>query len=177
MRLLAIHCSLALMPIIAPASDAVPLRIRRGYPVVENVSINGFGPYRFLVDTGAQSSAILPEVASDLGVQAAYRLDLASISGSRPAGAAIVDRLSVGSRWSAHMELVIDELCAIRRLSREIQGVLGQNYLSKFNYRLDYKNHRLVFDEEAPASGARIPFEWIDRCPAIRAELDGKPFR
>jgi hypothetical protein len=42
------------------AGDAVPVRMPSGLLVVDRVYLNGSGPYSFLLDTGAESSAISP---------------------------------------------------------------------------------------------------------------------
>jgi hypothetical protein len=167
-----------LMPIIASAGDSVPLRMVRSYPVVERVYVNGAGPFRFLIDTGAQSSAVRSDVAEKLRLRPAYRLDVATNAGSHEMIGTIADQVSLGDRSLEGVELVVHELAGIRCLDRSIQGVLGQNFISRFNYLLDYKNRRLVFDDgPQPPAGARVKFERIDERPAIRIEGPRKALR
>jgi hypothetical protein len=165
-----------LMPIIAVAGDTVPLRLARNYPIVEGVYINGGGPYRFLLDTGAQTSAVRADVAERLRLRPAYRIEMATHAGSHDMVATIADRVSLGGQSVEQVELAVHELAGIRCVDRAVQGVLGQNFLSKFNYLLDYRNRRLVFDDEE-AKGERIPFERVDGRPAIRAVSGGKLWR
>jgi hypothetical protein len=167
-----------LVPIIAFAGNSVPLRLTRNYPVVEGVYVNGAGPFRFLLDTGAQSSSIRLDVARELHLKPAYRVNVATNAGSHEMIGTMVDRISLGDRPVERVELVMHDLAGIGCLDRRIQGVLGQNFLSKFNYLLDYKNRRLVFDDAPqPPPGARIKFERIDQCPAIQIEGPRKPLR
>jgi hypothetical protein len=167
-----------LMPIITSGDNSVPLRIARSYPVVERVHVNGAGPFRFLIDTGAQSSAVRLDVAEKLHLRPAYRLDIATSAGSHEMIGTIADRVSLGDRSVERVELVMHDLAGVRCVDRNIQGVLGQNFLSKFNYLLDYKNRRLVFDDAPePPLGTRIRFERIDECPVIRIEGPRKPLR
>jgi predicted aspartyl protease len=58
----------------APAADedstllAVPTRIDRIGRIVVPVMINGQGPFRFIVDTGASHSTVSPQLAARLGL-------------------------------------------------------------------------------------------------------------
>ena len=150
----------------------------RCYPVVERVYVNGAGPFRFLLDTGAQSSAVRSDVAEKLRLRPAYRLDVATNAGSHEMIGTIADRVSLGDRSLERVELVVHDLAGIRCLDRSIQGVLGQNFMSRFNYLLDYKNRRLVFDDAPqPPAGDRVKFERIDERPAIRIEGQRKALR
>src|SRR5258708_4151369 len=139
----------ALMPIIAFGGNSVPLRVTRNYPIVDGVYINGAGPYRFLLDTGAQSSAVRSDVAERLKLRGAYRIEVLTQAGTHDRVATIADRVSLGDQSVQRVELAMHDLAGVRYLDRGIQGVLGQNFLSRFNYLLDYKNRRLVFDDVA----------------------------
>src|SRR5262249_36008648 len=154
-----------LMPIITFARSVAPLHIVRGFPIVEEVYINSSGPYHFLLDTGAQSSAIRPDLAAKLNLRPAYQVQLVTTGGSRPIAATIADRVSLGSQSVERVELDVHELTGIRCVDRHIQGVLAENFLSHFNYLLDYKNRRLVLADTTP-SGDRVRFERIDQRPA-----------
>jgi predicted aspartyl protease len=165
----------ALMPIIAFARS-LPLHVIRGYPVVEEVYIDNAGPYRFLIDTGAQSSAIRSDLAEKLKLRPAYRIEVATNAGSQAMVATMANRVSLGSKSSTGVELAVHDLAGIRCLDRGIQGVLGQNFLSHFNYLLDYRNRSLTFDTALPG-GDRIEFEGIDQRPAIKAVREGKSLR
>jgi hypothetical protein len=81
-----------------------------------------------IIDTGASSCSIAPRVAGLLQLSAEYRvLDVT------PAG----KRLIPGSR------------------SVEVDGVLGQSLLSRFDYLLDYKSGQLALDSVERQSAAR----------------------
>src|SRR5271163_10492 len=59
----------------ASPSTSLKLNILDGRPSVSNVFLNGRGPYRFLLDTGAQSNQIDTAVAEELAVTATFRTD------------------------------------------------------------------------------------------------------
>ena len=165
----------ALMPIIAFARS-LPLHVIRGYPVVEEVYIDNSGPYRFLVDTGTQSSAVRSDLAGKLKLRPAYRIEVATNAGSHTMVATIANRVSLGSKSVERVELAVHDLAGVRNLDRGIQGVLGQNFLSHFNYLLDYRSRRLIFDAAVP-TGDRIEFERIAERPAIKAVREGESLR
>ena len=60
---------------LAPSEDqgpqyAEPTRLDRAGRILARVEINGRGPYRFIIDTGANRSAVAPHVIQGLGLQA-----------------------------------------------------------------------------------------------------------
>lgn len=117
---------LLLAPLAMPG-QVVPIAVR-GPVAVVSVRLNGQGPFRMIIDTGASSCSIAPRVAGLLQLSAEYRvLDVT------PAG----KRLIPGSR------------------SVEVDGVLGQSLLSRFDYLLDYKSGQLALDSVERQSAAR----------------------
>jgi hypothetical protein len=89
------------------------------------------------------------------------------VAGSR------VAKISLGSATASNQEILFSGLEGPHALSAEISGVLGQEFLTHFDYLLDFVNHRLVFGELVPKGGTRMEFENIDGCPAIETS-EGK---
>jgi hypothetical protein len=54
-----------------------------------------------------------------------------------------------------------------------VDGVLGQSWLARHDYLLDYRNGRMVLDGAAPESGARMNLRSVDGRPAVAARVDG----
>lgn len=75
-----------------------PTRLDRIGRVWAPVMINGQGPFRLVVDTGASSSAVIPSVASRLGISTenARTVKLHGVTGSAIVPAIPVDRIEVG---------------------------------------------------------------------------------
>jgi hypothetical protein len=59
---------------------------------------------------------------------------------------------------------------AIRGRWPEIQGVLGQRFLSRFDYTLDLRHNRLEFGRQDP-EGTRTPFEMVNAEPVVSTSL------
>lgn len=132
-------------------------------PVIEGVYLNGRGPYRFLVDTGAESSVVSPDVARASGLTAAYRVEVMTVTGSRLVPAAEATISVSGSDHRVEVLLYEPPLTGV-------QGVLGQNFLARSSYLIDYRNRRVVIGESA-VEGVRLPL----RFSAGRPVVDTKP--
>ncbi len=63
-------------------AQSEPIDMAGTVPVVE-LRINGRGPFRFAVDTGAASCSVLPRVWNQAGPTAQYRVELTSRLGAR----------------------------------------------------------------------------------------------
>ncbi|MBC7983353.1 MAG: clan AA aspartic protease, partial [Candidatus Obscuribacterales bacterium] len=93
-------------PVVVQADEpryvAPTLRDRIGR-IWAPVLINGKGPFRLVLDTGANSSAIIPSVAQRLGIatHASKKVQLHGVTGSAIVPIIMVDSLEIG-------DLVID---------------------------------------------------------------------
>src|ERR1039458_6524067 len=135
-----------------------------GRPVVDGVFLNGQGPWRFLLDTGAQTNQVEASIARKLGLLPAFRTAIATTAG---------DALVTGGRVSAtatNQEFLFTGLDGVRALAANIHGVLGQEFLSHFDYLLDFAGHRLVFGGPVPDGGSRAVMNLVDGCPTVETD-------
>ena len=140
------------------------------YLTVQDVFVNGQGPFRFLVDTGAQSSAIADALARRLNLVPQYRVEQVTATGTLLTAAAIVELMQVGSASVARTELLIGGMSA----AHGVDGILGQSFLSRVNYILNYKLRRIQFEPDvASLRGDKVPFDTTDDCPEVEAEIRG----
>ena len=142
--------------------DILFLVLLQGYVVIDNVSINGRGPYRFLIDTGSQSTTIDASVAQELSLKPTYRVSLTTPAGSRLVSATMVRNLAAGSVSSEEVEVLWYDLRTQRMVAGDIQGILGNNFLSRFDYLFDFRNRALRIHQPSgfakSVKGERIPF-------------------
>ena len=61
------------------------------------------------------------------------------------------------------------DLANVRARDARIQGVIGQDLLRTRSFLLDYEARRLTFDPAEPADGQRLPLDWSDGRPLVRA--------
>ncbi|SPF56038.1 exported hypothetical protein [Candidatus Sulfopaludibacter sp. SbA4] len=138
--------------------------------VLKDVFLNGDGPYRMLIDTGNASSIVRPEIARRLNLKAAYTVDQASVAGVRRVPVAILDEVRAGSVFDRSVEAVIGDV-----FQSGVDGVVGESWLVRHDYLLDYHNHRIVLDGPPVDSGIRIPLRSTDGRPVVVASIDGRP--
>jgi hypothetical protein len=150
-------------PRIVDAGDrSIRLRMRSGRPVVEDVYLNGYGPYRFLLDTGGQTNQLESEVARAIGLKAEFRVELATANGKVMAPGGHVEEIEIGGTRISGQEFLVGSLDAVHVLDSTIRGVLGQEFLGMFDYLLDIRNHTLSLGMIAPAAGSRLPLQTIE---------------
>ena len=128
--------------------------------VVIPVFIGGEGPYRFLLDTGSSHTVISQTLATTLGAVPVAKAPIATSVGSI---LALVVRLPDVAVGSARVESLLATSLppdAAGMLGDGISGVLGQDFLSQFNYTLDYRTSRLSWDDEDQTEkGVRLALE------------------
>jgi predicted aspartyl protease len=120
-----------------PASTAVKLRevdTRMTVPVL----INGKGPYRFIVDSGATRTVVSSRLAAELALPSAGLVPLHSVGGESEVPAVQIDSLYVGALPAkAIVAPVLDEA----NLGGE--GILGIDTLARKKVVIDLVHHRM----------------------------------
>ncbi len=147
----------------AQSPDApVKFRLVRDYVIIVPVQINDSETLEFLLDTGTNTSVIIPEVAARLKLRAVDRIEIVTVAGSVIAPRSFLPRLTLGGKSAANLEVLWSDLPELRRLDNRISGVLGQNFLAQFNFTLNFRERRINFadmDENQFEQAVRVPFE------------------
>ena len=104
------------------------------------VTINGQGPFRFVLDTGANRTVLTPELAAHLGlsVSANNRVMMSGVTGSASVPTVAVDRVKVGE-----VELRNVQLPVAASLSEDTSGTLGVDALPDSRVLLDFTTGRI----------------------------------
>jgi len=160
--------------VIAGAEPVAPLKLelRAGRPIVNNVYINGHGPYRFLVDTGATTNVMDRTLARSIGLRSTFQTRMTSSTSTVPASGADGVELRVGPITVERQPLLLTNADALHAIGRDINGVLGQTFLSRFDYLLDLRHQILALGVESGGrKGTRLPFETLDGRPVITTSL------
>jgi hypothetical protein len=155
-----------------PAGAAVKLTILEGRPVVSGVYLNGHGPYQFLLDTGTTLNHLDPRLAASIGLKPTFSTDLlTSIGTTSIRGAGGID-VVLGPVRADGQTFLFGGLDNIRRSFPDVQGVLGQEFLSCFDYLLDLRGRRLEFGTpERTLVQNRVPFQSVAGRPAVSTSL------
>jgi predicted aspartyl protease len=102
------------------------------------VRIDGAGPFRFVVDTGADRTVISDEVAASLGLQRGRQVILNGIVRSLATDTVLVANFSVGSVVRKNLELPV-----LPRALLQADGYLGLDTVDGLRVTFDFRNHAL----------------------------------
>lgn len=123
-------------------------------PIVE-VDLCGHGPYRFLVDAGANVVSVHERVANEIGLPVVQRTRSRSVRQART--------LHLGPAALHHATLVGEPVL-------DVDGVLGFNLFGEGLLTLDYPQRQLRWIDGALPAGdghATVSYELRDRMPYV----------
>ena len=147
----------------AQTPDApVKFRLVQDYLIIVPVQINDSETLEFLLDTGTNTSIIIPEVAARLKLRPVDRIEIVMVAGSVIAPRSFLPRLALGGKSAANTEVLWSDLPELRRLDNRVSGVLGWNFLARFNFTLDFRQRRINFADIGDnqfEQTVRVPFE------------------
>jgi hypothetical protein len=153
-----------------PLFGGVKIDVRDGRPVVDGVYVNGHGPYRFLVDTGSNINLIETALARKIGMDATFQVDLASSSGKTALGGSDGNDITLDSVKADGQKILFSGLEAIHNRMPDVQGVLAQWFLIRFDYVLDLRGKRIEFGMPQ-RSGTRAPYKMVNARPVVATSL------
>ena len=159
----------------APAQPA-PIRLQQ-LPILPflfaEVSINGQGPFRFLVDTGATQTIMGEKVATKLGLKKIATNVMFGVGGegkveapmfradSIKVGEVTVRNIAMGTMDNPLLDLIMD-------------GVLGPSLLSDFVVTIDYAKSQIELSKKAPTTGTAIPVWCFSGLLMVPVDVNGK---
>jgi hypothetical protein len=143
---------------VKQSNEINKFQLRDGYLIVVQTMVNGAGPFSFLLDTGATHTVIDPGLARQLQASVIGKASLTTVSDVRKDQLVRLKEVRVGDSAVSELGAIIDKLDDVKLKSPGIRGVLGEDFLSNFDFLIDYKERTLRFGEDAPA-GERCRFE------------------
>lgn len=151
---------------LAIATETLQLQVERYQRMTVPVHINGQGPFRFLIDTGAQASVLSNALADQLQLTDRSTATLVGMASEREVQTAVLDEISFGSgtRRDALAALVEGENIG------GADGILGLDTLQDRRVLLDFEN-RLMEVAHPDASSSNRGFEIVVRARAYRGQL------
>jgi Aspartyl protease/PDZ domain len=154
------------------------------FEIVDNrifvgVMLEGKGPFRFILDTGA-GSAVSVETARAIGAKLGREVE------GRGAGETVVKawetsvaETRLGGLVVKDQDYRVFDFSDMRHVfgSQGFDGIIGQPVFSQAVVRVDYERRLLTFTDASKFSykgaGAEVPFEVAGYVPIIRGEVDG----
>ena len=147
----------------AEPSAALSIDERGG--IVVPVLVGGVGPFNFMLDTGATRSLVGDDLAGLLNAPLVARAELVTSAGTEMQGVVRLARVAVAGAQVESLLASVLPAARLRALGTGVRGLLGQDFLSAFNYTLDYRRRRLTWDEPGdvncgdPAALRLVPAE------------------
>ena len=105
-------------------------------PVFADVYIGAAGPYRFLVDTGSQTSVIDTALANQLHLKPEFRVELITQQSTQLVPGTTLSNIKVRDRVLPGTEIVFRDVSELKSLDPSVRGVLGANALNSFDFTL-----------------------------------------
>jgi len=120
--------------------------------VVATVMLNGKGPFRFIVDTGANDSTVSPQLASVLGLAPSVgrSLRIAGVTGTAIVPSVPIESLRAGALVIEHSEVPV----IWSPVMTGADGILGAAGLAQDTLLVDFRHNTVVI---RPADAAAIP--------------------
>lgn len=125
-----------------------------------SVTLNGSGPYQFMVDTGAEITVIEPALAKELKLEASGSINIFTVASRVQVPLVSADIVEVGPVSIRQMQMAVEDLGLIKAVNRDLRGILGNNFLGRFDLLIDNRQRTLCFDDsrrmQSSLSGERV---------------------
>jgi predicted aspartyl protease len=140
----------------------------RGHILVP-VSVDGGAPRTFVLDTGAGSSTVTPDLARELGLEAIPGESARALGkhGLTENPIVRVKSLSLGDSKAVDRRLVVLGLDHITLGEWQADGILGMDFLRAFDLRIDFASRSVDLFPGASS---------VERCRACPAGVEGTAF-
>jgi predicted aspartyl protease len=128
-------------PSVEPAAEpdaTVETAGNRFEQMLAPVTINGQGPFNFLMDTGANVSCVSRDLASDLKLPPLDPIRVHTVVGARQRPRVMIDHLQVGARSRRNVKAP-----SLPIVGAEIDGILGVDWLKGQRLVLGFKSQNL----------------------------------
>lgn len=163
--------SLALMPSLVwaqgppppPADDKIATLNDAAQRLTVNVSLNGKGPFSFVVDTGADRTVIAEDIAAQLGLVPGEQVMVQGVVRTVPSRTVPLRELSVGPVLRKNLTVPI-----LPRNLLQADGYLGLDAIDGYRVTLDFRNHVLEIGEP------RADFSFFQRPQESRIPVYGR---
>ena len=140
---------------------SVPLRFVDRHRIVVAVSINHTGPYNFLLDSGAQITMIDPTLAAALHLDTRGAAVVSGVGSGRSASYTQLALVEAGYKGVANQKVLVYDLQNLHSEDQHLRGILGEDFLEKFDVLIDNAHRLLCLDDSAAmraeVKGPHIP--------------------
>lgn len=153
------------------------------------VEVNGEGPFEFILDTGAGTTLLTPELFRSLKMESTGSRQGQTAGGTVEVLMATAESLTVGAMQRDDVDIAVMDLSHIgRAIGAKVDGDLGYNFLKHFRLTIDFaaaelklEDPRRVENFSAGAALAEVPMRLAQPAKPlilVDAFIDGRgPFQ
>ena len=112
--------------------------------------INGRGPYLMILDSGASTTLLSPEIAAEAGIETVATAQIGGAGGTASSGARIGRaRISFGTLDREGQQVAVADMVAPIRaaIGAPVAGILGADLFGAGRITIDYGTNRLWIEE------------------------------
>ncbi len=138
------------LPAIGSDAEIIRTQTDRDQRMTVPVRIDGGETYRFVIDTGSQSTVLSRDIAARIALRPGRRARVVGIGGSEMAETAIVGEMGLGRRSFNDLEVLLFE-------SHDIgaDGIVGIDSLQRQRVLLDFAGNKLTVGDARSLGGNR----------------------
>ena len=178
MKLRFLACAAALLSTASTGQTVSTVRNSVGF--VQG-TINGEGPYWFLIDSGANRSALDDDVAKKLGLITPGKTKVEGSAGTISVDQANIARLDAGGLHARKLSPTVYDLSgSLAPEGQTTAAIIGVDALQNCAVMFDSKAGRVAFAARAEQlanlkDATIVPFELDNGIPRIASEIEGVP--
>ena len=158
-----------------PGQPEIRFRLVHDTVILVSMMADNQGPFDFVLDTGADVTIVDPSLAGRLSLVPLRHIQQSTLAGDRTLGVSLMSTLSAGQAQVDNLPVMIQDLAGLRKTIPQIQGILGQDFLSHFNYLLDYRRRTLRIEQDheirTAIDGDPLPMETGDNRMIVTTEV------
>jgi len=154
----------------------VPFRLYRRYLIVVKGSLGRFDGLNFLVDTGANPTAVDQRIAKKLGLNG-HRRELNFLDQSTAVQEAVLPAIQLGPIRGGFLRCIVQDLSPLERnLSVRIDAIVGFDILGAESFAVNYESSKIIFGdvERLPFS---VPFDTGPPKLTVQLRVGDEPLR
>lgn len=133
---------------------SVPLRQVQRALIVVTLTVNGAGPFDFMVDSGAQITTVDDQLAAQLGLKSSGTTGVSGVASFGRKAFTRIGQIEIGGHRVEDVLAVIDNLTQLRAADGKIRGILGEDFLTHFDLLIDNDRRMLCLDETGAMAAA-----------------------
>jgi predicted aspartyl protease len=160
------------------AQPEIRFRLVHNILIVVSVTADREGPFDFVLDTGADTTIVDPSLANKLALASLSHAQQTTLAGRQTVSVSSLDTVAAGAAQVKNLPVLVQNLGQLGQMDPHIEGILGQDFLSHFNYLLDYRRQSIRIESaneiRDAVEGVRIPMQVTESRMIVASEAQSR---